>query len=211
MVRYLALVAGLLGVGSASAATITLGTYELVPNQAGQTITISVAGASETVYGMNLYAEIGGGTAGPSFQGVDVDSTGMVFDAALPANVAEGVDLNPRYSIAYVTPAPPTSFTPNTTLVTFTVDTTGYSSGSYTFKLNDFAVGGNYEGFSTEFLDSASNPVSITFSGNGLITFQEEVPEPTSMFMMAALMVGGVPAMLVYRRRRKAATPAAVS
>ncbi len=62
-----------------------------------------------------------------------------------------------------------------------------------------FGTGSSLFGFDFESLGA-------TFTGGSLQVQGAEVPEPASLLLMAGLMACGAPALVVYRRRRQAAT-----
>jgi len=211
MVRYLAFVAAVLAVNCASGATIVVGTHELLPNTPGQTIPISVSGG-DSIQGLDLMVGIGEvKTAaspapynGPTITGIDV-ITGTIFASN---NTGQGGNFfSGQYAYGGTTTSSGT-VSADGLIGTITVDTTGWNSGSGPWALTLY--GTTYDPPEIPYQTDLP-PLSSVAITNGWITLQEEVPEPASMFMMAAMMAGGVPAMLVYRRRRRGATPATVS
>ncbi|MFA6134057.1 MAG: choice-of-anchor D domain-containing protein [Phycisphaerae bacterium] len=127
----LALVALLLtGATAMASITIDVGSRRLLPDRAGQKITVSVStNASDSVGGCNLNVAIGGGGSGlggvdgPAITSVDL-ATGTIF----AGNNTGQVDLGslPQLAMYSITTTSGT-VTANGLLVTLVVDTTGYT------------------------------------------------------------------------------------
>ncbi len=178
------------------AATITVGTHTLLANTAGQTIHISISGADH-VQGMTSRVQIGDGGipvppgtshSGPLISSLDALS-GTIFSGGIqtptPGNVF------PQYREDVVDVA--SIVTVSGLLMTLTVDTTGFDSGTWALTLKD-----NIGGLGNEtFLNNGSHiPLDIT---DGFITIQA-IPEPSMLPLWGLLPVlGGV---YFWRNRR---------
>ena len=210
MKRALTLLAGVvcLTLGSTqsrAAIFITVGNYLLAPNTAGQTIDIFVSGnglnGDATVAGVNFIAQVGdggpeianaplncpAGTVAPTITGVDL-KTGTIFAGVSDSPVDQGsLPQVVAWSLANSIPANDPS--PNGKLVTLTIDTSGFNSGSWPLALS--GVLSCAGGYTTDF--SGLNATII----NGSIT----VPEPaTYAGMFGALCLAGAAVTRKFRR-----------
>ena len=144
---------------------ITLGTYSLNANQAGQRIPIYVTGVDQ-VTGFNLDAQIVGSST-PKFQSIDF--TGGIWDSH-PTTVGGGpVSGSTQYaqaSVIFTNSGDQTQA--NGLLCTLVVDTTGYAAGqSYTLKLAGSGIGVDS---SFVLYGGAADPATIT---NGSIQLSQ--------------------------------------
>ncbi|MBN2022170.1 MAG: hypothetical protein JW809_05205 [Pirellulales bacterium] len=160
MSRTLAVLAVLL-VGlplGSQAATIVVGTRYLAPDTPGQSLALYVTGTDQ-VAGANLYAQIGdggpeladyglpAGTDGPSITAVDL-KTGTIFQS-LPG---EPFDLGSIPQVALwgiALEEPGTYILADGLLATLTVDTTGFTSGTWPLLLSGVLPG--LGGYDTDF------------------------------------------------------------
>jgi len=178
---------------------IVVGAHNLLPNTPGQTIQVLVSSDVNNIQGMNFSAVIGDG--GSIFGGVDDVVPSMTADILTGTiwapHAANAVNQNPgggfgvglaAWSITTVNP--PVLPVPgvNALLATLTIDTTGFTSGTWALSLDDPNVG------TTDF---AGIPIGIT---NGSITI---VPEPTSV-VLGLFAAAGLGAVAIRRRARKA-------
>jgi len=190
-VKVLLCILVVLGVSAgawAAPPSIVVETYELQPNQAGQTIRIYVTGGDD-VQGLEFNVRIGGGTSGPTFEDVDILSTGSgtIFDGkSTGVNVGSYIDSWDAYQGTTASTAPPlTGYVPaDGLLAILTVDTTGlYDGESYSLSLIDTREGKtNFAGVDIDITDGQINII----------------PEPTSMMIILA---GS--GLLIRRRRNK--------
>jgi hypothetical protein len=165
-VRFLIVaLAGVLTANHAFAGPIiTLGTYILAPNRAGQTITLVVSGGSQ-VTGFNLRAQSGDGLGPnpePIFQAVGFN--GGIWDA-FPTTVVGGpVSGAPQYAQASVVfSATGESVAASGNLVTLTLDTIGLYSGTYSLALANTDIGAD-----SVFIGSGDSDLPATIT-NGLV------------------------------------------
>ncbi len=184
--RYsVSVVIGLLFVCNLCWATpiISVGTFNLLPNTANQTITLTVSGG-DSVTGFNLRATIGDGTTGglnePKFQSIAYGAT--TIWTAHPTSVTggpltgSGAPQDAQSSVSFTTNGDTTPANGN--LVTLTIDTTGFTAGSFPLKLKSTEIGQD----SDFTIVGGTTAASIT---NGFIN----IPEPSSL---ALLVLGGV-------------------
>jgi hypothetical protein len=158
----------LAAVAPSGAATITVGSHVLAPNLPGQEIEISVTGG-DAVWGANLFAQVGdggpelaiyglpAGTDGPAITGVDLIA-GTIFSTASASQYY--VDSIPQF-VNYGVLASQSASAAGL-LVTLTIDTSGFSTGTWNLLLSDVLPElGDYD------TDFAPTPAVIT---NGSIT-----------------------------------------
>ncbi len=196
-IAVIAVCLGLVGVAHGQL-SINVGDHDLLPNQSGQTIEVYVAGG-DPIQNVDVYAQIGdggplggGSVSGPAFTLLnlfdDDPLTSFIFD---PDN--DGLRRNPPYGvlvpqIAYegimVSGTAPISA--NGLLAIFTIDTTGYTEGTWNLLLTGTNAGNTIFGY-------GGNEVPMTVT-NGSITV---IPEPASL---SILLLG---AGWVLRRRRR--------
>jgi hypothetical protein len=164
-------------VGFSHAAMIVVGDHPLLPNKANQTIQISVT-EGDAVQGLNLYLQIadggtlaGGSVNGPTITSVDIlsntifsdNNTGVRNPGSLPQVAAR------------VTTTSAGTVNAEGLLATLTIDTTGFTDGSWSLNLNDTLNGPT---------DFAGVPV-VTYDGS---IFIAEVPEPMSLLPLAMVV-----------------------
>lgn len=164
--------------------TIVVGQHDLLPNTPNQIVKINVSGGDE-VDALDLNAqiadggpEVGGSIDGPAITGADI-ITGTIF-----ANNNDGQsDLGSYPQVALrSTVADSGSVIADGLLTTLTIDTTGFSTGTFSLNLGDTLNG------PTDF-----DPISADIT-DGSITI---VPEPASI----CLLLGGAGLMMQRRRR----------
>lgn len=161
---------------TANSATINVGDHLLIPNRAGQTITIMVSGG-EQVSGLDFCAQIGdggpeldvldlpAGTDGPAFAAVDL-KTGTIFNGVSSAQTDNGsIPQVVFYSIVIGENDNPVAAAGK--LATLTIDTTGFSSGNWDLLLKnvlgDPYNSTNFPGFSTSITNGS---ISIAAAGD---------------------------------------------
>jgi hypothetical protein len=156
----------LLAVASANAITITVGNHTLLANTPGQQVQIVVSGG-EQVSGVNLHVQVGDGgpelvdfglppgVDGPAITAVDL-TTGTIFAGVSDTPfVIETIPQYVNYSLAMLTPG--SSVPAAGLLATLTIDTTGFTSGTWDLLLSDVlpGLGGDYD------TDFAPTPATI--------------------------------------------------
>ena len=180
----------------AKAATISVGDHVLLANLPGQPVPIFVTGG-EPVSGLNLFAQVGdggpelidfglpAGTDGPEITNVDL-KTGTIFEAIPdPQTMALGSPQVANFFIAIS--APGGSVPADGLLATLTIDTTGFSSGTWDLLFS--GVLPDLGGFDSDFAGVAADDIF-----NGTITV---VPEPAAI----ALASLGMIAFLLFTRQ----------
>ena len=182
MCKAVAVTVALLMTWAAAGATplIDVGTFDLRPDEAGQTIQIFVTGSDE-VQGLEFNAQIGTGASGPLFEYCDI-LTDTVF-AESNTGLNDGSYIDPRRLYVGTSAASGTPVYADGLLATLLLDTTGLQSGRWPLMLEN-----SFEG-STNF---AGADVEIT---NGWLVI-EEIPEPASAAVLCLATV------LIRRRRR---------
>lgn len=155
---------------------VNVGTHSLLPNTPNQSIPIHVSGGA-AVAGLNFRAQVADGfpdvpgslVDGPNITGVDI--IGTTSPTIFTGNNTGQQDPGsvPQLSIRTTTTSSGT-VTANGLLVTLTLDTTGFATGTYALSLSSTFAGG------TSFLDSLANPISSTITDGSLMI--SAVPEP---------------------------------
>ena len=187
MKRSLALAAMLLAAAACARAgsNIVAGQHQLLPNQAGQDISILVSG-DDQVAGFELYLMITGGSAAPAFEAADC-YTGAVFEGHQGGYYATSSFLQPfvlgQYGVTDTSVA--SEVTADGLLATIDVSTVGVAPGTYDllleFEFEGAQVASNFAG-----VQPTLTPGSI-----------EVVPEPTALALLAPA------GWLALARRRK--------
>jgi hypothetical protein len=151
--------------------TITVGNSVLLPNRAGQTVTINVSGGT-AVSGLDFNAEIAGGgainggTAGPVITAVNL-VTGTIF----AGNNSGQQNIPSNSPQVYEGGIATTSGTVTATglLATLTIDTTGFQGNTFSLKLSGFGSAG--ASGNTDFgVDSNLNPIPANITNGNLVT-----------------------------------------
>lgn len=192
-VAAIAVVASILFCGNVATATSTIvvGDHDLLPNAPDQIINILVAG-DDMVQGLNFniqvadggtHAKVGGSIEGPHIQSVDL-LTGTIFDGNNTGQV-ETLEL-PQVAAHTVTTSTG-AVAANGLLARVTVDTSGFTDGSFGLYLRDTRNGPT---------DFAGVPIQIT---DGSINI---VPEPMAL---GAALIGMLATGARLRRRRRGA------
>lgn len=184
----------------AFAGSINVGSNWLLPNTPNQVIPIFVSG-NETVFGTNFRVAIGDGfpdsgigVDGPNITNVDL-WTGTIF-ATSGNNQTNPTSLPQVWESSFIvdTGQQVTLSGVNQLLATLTVDTTGFTTGTWTLDLAQVAG----TGLDTELLNGGGNPIGSFAITNGTVS----VPEPSSM-VLAGLVSGVAFAGRAWRRRRE--------
>jgi hypothetical protein len=183
----------LIGLPVASAATITGGVHNLLPNTPGQVIQIMASGG-DSVEGivLSVITGDGGSTYGGSIEApgitfIDVLAPGKIFGT--PNNTGDlGIFFNGDQAASTSTTTPSGSVIANGLLATVTIDTTGFVGGSYVLDLT---------GLNESLLPSSSFPGDPTQVINGVLNI---VPEPSSI-VLGLFAAAGMAAVVIRRRR----------
>ncbi len=158
-----------------SAATIDVGHHSLLPNTPGQIIPITVSGGDE-VAGFNLFAQVGDGgpelsdfgyppgTDGPAIAAVDLKSDTIFANVTGPQDDQTGVPQVAISSIEFSTPGESTIA--DGLLASLTIDTTGFSHGTWDLLLDGVLPMFDNGPFQTDF---AGIPATI-FNGTLEVT-----------------------------------------
>ena len=187
MKRSLALVATLLAAAACARAgsNIVAGHHQLLPDLAGQEISILVSG-DDQVSGFELYLMLTGGSPGPAFEAADCYS-GAVFEGHEGGYYATSSFVQPLLLAQYgvTEPSDADEVTADGLLATVDVSTVGVAPGTYelllAFEYEGAQVASNFAG-----VQPTLTPGSI-----------EVLPEPAAL---ALLGVGGI---LLMRRKRR--------
>jgi hypothetical protein len=195
----------------AHAITITAGTHYLNYNQAGQDITITLSGASESEMYTDSNLRLLIATGGPVITAV----FGITAQGAIPsANLAGSIWQGGAGGIAHSPDglAPPDSgqrliaglntgsFVPtsaNGTYAVLTIDTTGVAPGTYAFSVTDHPIKSTdlFNGFIDE-IDFEPMPTNLTLENGFLVV----TPEPASI-VIGLSAIAGLLAIAARRRR----------
>jgi hypothetical protein len=179
------------------AALIDVGSHQLLPNQAGQPIDIFVSGG-EQVYGVDLFLQVADGYTGPVIQNVDI-LTGTIFDGNNQGEIGQG-PVTPQVWVSgtVTSPQPPETVAAEGLLAHVLIDTSGFSSGSWDFKITDTLMG------DSTLINNFNPPVMDVRNGRIYIGQQPPpfiIPEP-SMWIVALGLIGlGIGAGTLRRRR----------
>lgn len=159
---------------------IEAGHHALLPNSAGQRIEIRVSGGVE-VAGLNFKAQVGDGfpdvpdsmVDGPNI--TDVDIVGTLTATIFTPNHAGQQDPGSAPQVALRTATTQSGLvTAEGLLATLTIDTTGFSEGTFALRLGDTYAG------PTEFLDAEAQvlPTQIT---DGTLKIVSNVAPPIAV------------------------------
>lgn len=164
----------------------------LLPNTPNQLVTVTITGTSQ-VAGEDFFAQIGdGGTFNngvntkPVFSSVDI-LTGTIFAAHNTGATMDPGGPESAHPLIWVDGTTTDSGTvlDSGLLATFTIDTTGVSSGTFPLLLKGVATSLTPGGFSTRLLDGSAVPVPLTIN-DGSITVSD-VPEPLALPALGVL------------------------
>jgi hypothetical protein len=162
---------------------VDVGSHDLLPNTPDQVITINVTGVSGA-RGLDLYVQVGDGypdvsgsvNDGPNITSVDV-VTGTLFDSNnLGGQSGSGLGLQNRFREVLTAHD---TVSGSGLLATLRIDTTGFTSGTWSLSLKDVFNG------TTTFFDASLNPIPINIT-DGSITV---VPEPVASGVVAGLLL----------------------
>jgi hypothetical protein len=212
-VRQPVLTAAVLGIACvlpslASAALINVGSIQLLPNTAGQTVMFfgSGLGGSEQVGGLEFDIQVGDGGAaiggtdtGPTITAIDLIS-GTPWEFAAGVNQANPVE-TPLARQSTVDFGGSVALTDNSRIATVTFDTTGITSSQIELLLEGVGPGAI---FNTKFFTSAGADIATDVTNGSIqVGSTAAIPEPSSILLMAlaGCAIGG----WQYRRRRKVA------
>ena len=181
--RLSVIIAGALQTASVGySALIDVGNHNLLPNTPNQSIAIQVSGG-ELVAGADLFAQVGdggpelinvglpAGTDAPEISGVDL-TTGTIF-----GNTAAQIDQDRAgvvqlyFSSVALTLPPPAAqeVAADGLLATLTIDTTGFTSGTFDLLLGGVLPGHSNGPFDTQLIASGGMSVATTIL-NGTVS-----------------------------------------
>ena len=192
----------LLAVSPAFCAIINVGTHQLNPNESGQQIQIAVNG-TENIQGVVFNVQVADGY--PAVDGSSVDGPNITdVDLIAPGTVFGDVSNNGNNDIA----ATPQAWTVGTStgsgtvpadgvLGILTIDTTGWSSGTWPLMLD-----GTFNG-DTNFQSPTGQIYPEITNGWIKIGSGSPVPEPSMMVM--TIWAIGLGLVFAWRRRRRTA------
>jgi len=187
--------------------TVVVGTYNLLPNTAGQTIQLFVSGINaNTVNGITFAASIDnggpayGGTVGPIFTAMNWDAGPSIW---VPPNAAghntpnDFIDAGGQLVTSDFLTTTGFVLTSGGIFVTLSVDTTGFGAGDHPFSITSGTAIEETVG-PTDFTGQA---FTSNIQGNGLIHI---VPEPSSVVLGLFAMAGLCAVAIRKRRARRA-------
>ena len=162
------LLLGLVYPACAFAGTITIGTYELLPNTPDQEVEIYVTGG-EALAGLNFNIQIEDGeetVSSPIFTAVDI-LTGTIFEGK--NNGQYGTTVLPQIAMASTDTSTGATILADGLIGTATIDTTGFTYGSWALKMSDTRNGPtDFAGVAAQIADGwihiAGVPEPSTFS-----------------------------------------------
>lgn len=162
---------------------LDVGDHTLKSNTPNQTISMSVTGGA-AVQGVNLLVQMGDGGAAlggvdgsaPAITDITLITGGMIFEPSNTGHVLFDPPTDQFWQIGTTTDANVSStVSADGLLAVLTIDTTGFTSGTFDLKAGDIQAGG-----STFDSDFAGLAATIT---NGSVT----VPEPIGVWGLLAL------------------------
>jgi hypothetical protein len=166
--------------------TINVGNFQLLPNTPDQTVTLNVSGVSGAA-ALDFFVQVADGfptvpgstSNGPNITSVDI-VTGTLF-ASNNDGGQFGAISDPQRWYRGVLTQPNTTVSGSGTLATLKIDTTGFTSGSWTLNVKNVFNG------QTTFYDANFNPIAANIT-DGTISI---VPEPSAYGLaMGALVIG---------------------
>lgn len=160
---------GAIGSIACAATTINVGNYLLLPNTPGQVISIPVVGG-DAAPGADLAVQIGdggpemamygqpAGTPGPKITGIGL-TTGTIFGVSGASQFTPSGNIPQVWFTNVALLGTPTSVSTSGVLANITIDTTGFSNGSFPLLLKNVVPGLNPpNGMSSDFTDSGPVP-----------------------------------------------------
>lgn len=181
---------------SLRAASIDLGTHNVLPNTPGQIVDVMITGnpsAVENIIGFDFFLQIEDGLSGPIITDLQLIAPGTFLEnvdlSFGPNPFADDAPTNRKWEDSVVVDADFNSGAgfvtiPDiaTILAKVVIDTTGVAPGTYDF-LGSVTIGPNT--FTSDFTDTQANPLN-TLIINGTITIPSNViPEPASLGLLA--------------------------